>query len=58
MIVNKAYKYEIVPTTGQASYLQQHVGAARFAYNWGLARRIKEYEETGKSSNAIEQPQS
>ena len=28
---------------------------ARFAWNWGLSRRIDEYRETGRSSNAIEQ---
>jgi putative transposase len=31
-----------------------HAGAARFAYNWGLAQRMDEYARTGKSSNAIE----
>jgi putative transposase len=30
-------------------------GVFRFAYNYGLAKRIKEYQETGKSSNAIDQ---
>ena len=33
----------------------KHAGAARFAWNWGLARRKQEYEATGRSSNAIEQ---
>jgi len=32
-----------------------HVGAARHVYNWGLEQRIREYKETGKSSNAIAQ---
>ena len=34
---------------------QNHAGAARFAYNWGLAKRIEEYKKTGGSSNAVEQ---
>ncbi len=32
----------------------KHAGVARFAYNWGLARRKEEYERTGRSSGAIE----
>ncbi|MFH1731959.1 MAG: RNA-guided endonuclease TnpB family protein [Planctomycetota bacterium] len=55
MIVNKAYCYELEPTAGQLQKFWQHVGTARFAYNWGLARRIEEYETTGKSSTAITQ---
>ncbi|GAI27004.1 unnamed protein product, partial [marine sediment metagenome] len=37
----------------QRTTLLRHARAARFAYNWGLARRMEEYEKTGKSSNAI-----
>jgi len=28
----------------------KHAGAARYAYNWGLARRRQAYEQTGNSS--------
>jgi putative transposase len=31
-----------------------HCGAARFAYNWGLARKAASYELTGKSPSAID----
>lgn len=55
MIVHKAYRYEVEPTAGQLERCRKHVGVARFAYNWGLARRIEEYRSTGKSSNAIAQ---
>ena len=55
MLINKAYKYEVQPTTGQLEKCWQHVGTARYVYNWGLGRRIKEYKETGKSSSAIDQ---
>ncbi|MEW6040167.1 MAG: RNA-guided endonuclease TnpB family protein [Elusimicrobiota bacterium] len=55
MKVNKAYRYELDPNNIQKTLLAKHSGVARFAYNWGLARRIQEYKTTGKSSNAIEQ---
>ena len=35
--------------------LSQHAGGGRFAYNWGLAKRIELYEAEKKSTNAIEQ---
>lgn len=53
--VQKAYRYELKLSNVQKTLLAKHVGVARFAYNWGLARRIEEYQRTGKSSNAIEQ---
>jgi putative transposase len=31
------------------SQLNQHIGACRFVYNWGLERKIKSYELEGKS---------
>ena len=45
----RAYKVELDPINVQRTALLKHAGAARFAYNWGLARRKQEYEETGKS---------
>jgi putative transposase len=32
----------------------KHAGVARFAYNWGLARRKAAYEATGQRRTAIE----
>lgn len=55
MEITRGYKVELDPNNVQRTHLLQHAGAARFAWNWGLERRIKEYKETGKSSNAIEQ---
>lgn len=55
MKINRAYKTELKPNKSQQKDLSNHCGAARFAYNWGLARRIDEYERIGRSSNAIEQ---
>lgn len=55
MEITRGYKVEIDPNNKQRTHLRKHAGTARFAWNWGLERRIKEYQETGKSSNAIEQ---
>jgi putative transposase len=53
--VNRAYRYELDPNVQQRILLAKHAGAARYAYNWGLARRIELYQQTGKTINAIEQ---
>lgn len=55
MLVQQSYRYELKPNNKQKTLLAKHAGAARFAYNWGLSRRIEEYKTEGKSSNAIEQ---
>lgn len=55
MLVQQSYRYELKPNNKQETLLTKHAGVARFAYNWGLARRIQEYKETGKSSNAMKQ---
>ncbi len=44
MLINKAYRYELDPNNIQRSYLAQHAGVARFAYNWGLEQRIARYK--------------
>jgi putative transposase len=49
MLVTRAYKTELDLTNEQVTACKQHAGAARFAYNWGLARRQEVYRETGKS---------
>lgn len=55
MLVQQSYRYELKPNNKQMTLLAKHAGAARFAYNWGLARRIEEHKETQKSSNAMKQ---
>jgi IS605 OrfB family transposase len=35
--VTQAYRFALDPTPGQRGALASHCGAARFAYNWGLA---------------------
>lgn len=55
MKIIKAYKYELNPNVAHRVLLAKHAGVARFAYNWGLARRMELYEKEKKSTNAIEQ---
>ncbi|MFF5209711.1 helix-turn-helix domain-containing protein, partial [Streptosporangium sp. NPDC000396] len=38
MKVAQAYRFALDPTPAQAAALASHCGAARFAFNWGLAR--------------------
>src|SRR5262249_1658126 len=38
----------------QTTARKQHAGAARWAYNWGLARKQEEYKKTGKSPSAMD----
>jgi putative transposase len=54
MRIKRAYKTELDPSNTQRTVLFKHAGAARFAYNWGLAQRGAEYARIGRSSNAIE----
>lgn len=58
MKVHQAYRYELDPNDKQRTLLAKHAGAARFAYNWGLERRIERFQqEEGKAkfTSAIEQ---
>lgn len=43
-----AHKIELDPTVKQKAYFNKAVGAARFAYNWGLAEWEKQYAEGKK----------
>ena len=48
MIVRKAFRYRIYPTTEQEQALTVQFGHARFVWNWALALRKAAYKETGK----------
>src|SRR5471030_353236 len=48
----RAYKTQLDPNNVLRTQLLQHAGAKRWAYNWGLRRKIEEYEKTGKSPSA------
>jgi putative transposase len=52
-IVHRAYKTELKLNNRQRTLCRKYVGCARFAYNWGLRRKIAQYQQTGKSPNAI-----
>ena len=54
MKVKRAYKTELKPNKTQRNLMANHCGAARFIYNWGLARKTESYRLTGKSPSAIE----
>jgi putative transposase len=54
MLVQRAYKTELDLTDRQATACKQHAGAARYAYNWGLARKQEAYKATGKSPSAMD----
>ena len=53
MLVLRAFKTELDPNDRQRTALLRHAGAARFAFNWGLARRIEERKAGRKAPNAI-----
>jgi putative transposase len=58
MKVHQAYRYELDPNVVQRILLAKHAGAARFAYNWGLGKRIERFEtKEGKEkfTSAMEQ---
>jgi putative transposase len=48
MWVNQAFRFELSPNKEQRKALAQHIGAARFAYNWGLEMAMKALEEGRK----------
>lgn len=54
MRISRAYKVELDPNDVQKTALLRHAGAARWAYNWGLRRKIDTYKATGKSPSAID----
>jgi putative transposase len=50
--VTRAYKAELDLNKVQVTACKRHAGAARYAYNWGLARKQEAYKATGKSPSA------
>lgn len=48
----RAYRTELDPPNALRTLLLKHVGTRRWAYNWGLKRKIEEFNRTGKSPNA------
>jgi putative transposase len=54
MIILRAYKTELDLNNKQRTSLAKHAGTARFAYNWGLGRKIEEYKAGRKTPTAID----
>jgi putative transposase len=47
--VLKAFKYRIYPNQKQAEMLNEHFGATRFVYNWGLEKKTEAYQQEAKT---------
>ena len=54
MIVLHAYKTELNLNNVQNTACTRHAGAARWAYNWGLARKMEAYRNGEKVPSAID----
>jgi putative transposase len=54
MWVNQAFRFELSPNAAQRQALARHIGAARFAYNWGLEMALKAREEGRRLPSAPE----
>ena len=54
MIVLRAFKTELDLSNGQRTACAKHAGAARYAYNWGLARKKEAYRAGLKMPTAID----
>jgi putative transposase len=47
-MVTQAYRFALDPSPAQQRALRSHAGAARFAWNWGLARCAERYAAEGR----------
>lgn len=54
MTVTQAYRFALDPTPAQERALRSHAGAARFAWNWGLAACRDRYDTESKWWSGIE----
>ena len=55
--VTQAYRFALKPTPAQERALRSHAGAARFAWNWGLAKCKDRYEAEDKWYSAVDLPE-
>lgn len=53
-IVTQAYRFALEPTPAQERALRSHAGAARFAWNWGLAKCQQRYAAEGRWYSAMD----
>jgi len=54
MKVLRAYKTELDLNNKQKTACVRHAGAARFAYNWGLARKQEAFARGDRTPSAID----
>jgi len=54
MRVMQAFRFELDPNPEARTSLAKHIGAARFAYNWGLARCREALARGGRIPSAME----
>jgi len=54
MIILRAYKTELDLNNKQRTLCAKHAGTARFAYNWGLARKIESFQAGRKTPTAYD----
>jgi transposase len=54
MHITRGYRTELDLNNKQITICKKHAGCARFAYNWGLKRKQEVYQQTGRSSSAME----
>jgi len=47
-MIQKSYKYRIYPDKNQQELIEKHFGCARWAFNWGLEKKIKAYQKNKK----------
>jgi transposase len=52
--IQRAYKTELDLNNEQLTACRKHAGAARWAYNWGWARKQEAYQKTSASPSAID----
>jgi putative transposase len=52
--IQRAYKTELALNNEQLTACRKHAGAARWAYNWGLARKQEASHATSTSPSAID----
>ena len=53
-LIYKSYKVELDPTNVQITNMKKNIGAARFAYNWGLNKKEEAYKQKIKRPSAVD----
>src|SRR5437763_15436109 len=53
-MIRQAYRFALDPSAAQEQMLRSHAGAARFAWNWGLAKCQERYDAERRWYSAAE----